>query len=168
MHSLLLGGSSFSQGGPGKGMFSRLHQNVLNRHHWVDLCQSLHQCYGDSGVFGIHAAVFPDYAPKIAEVVAGQLHALTGPMMGGVNDEQLRRAKNMLKSMMVMQTESRVVAVEGECSLGQQIGAEWLTLLDLGRQYMSQGYKESVQEMCTKIDAVTREVGLSPLRRQFS
>ena len=94
-------------------MFSRLHQNVLNRHHWVDLCQSLHQCYGDSGVLGIHAAVFPDYAPRVAQAVAGQLHALTGSMMGGVNEEQMGRAKNMLKSMMVMQTESRVVAVEG-------------------------------------------------------
>lgn len=46
--------------------------------------------------------------------MAGQLHALTGDMMAGVTNEQLMRAKNMLKSFLVMGTEARMVAVEGE------------------------------------------------------
>uniref|UniRef100_A0A0R3WY08 Peptidase_M16_C domain-containing protein n=1 Tax=Hydatigena taeniaeformis TaxID=6205 RepID=A0A0R3WY08_HYDTA len=36
LNSLLGGGGSFSAGGPGKGMYSRLYTNVLNRHHWVN------------------------------------------------------------------------------------------------------------------------------------
>lgn len=33
---LLGGGDSFSAGGPGKGMYSRFYQNILNRHHWAE------------------------------------------------------------------------------------------------------------------------------------
>ncbi|KAI3404912.2 MAS2 [Candida oxycetoniae] len=36
LQKLLGGGSSFSAGGPGKGMFSRLYTNVLNRCHYVE------------------------------------------------------------------------------------------------------------------------------------
>ena len=31
LHSLMGGGGSFSAGGPGKGMYTRLYTNVLNR-----------------------------------------------------------------------------------------------------------------------------------------
>lgn len=31
LHSLLGGGGSFSAGGPGKGMYSRIYMNVLNQ-----------------------------------------------------------------------------------------------------------------------------------------
>ena len=34
LHVLLGGGSSFSSGGPGKGMYSKLYKEVLNRYHW--------------------------------------------------------------------------------------------------------------------------------------
>ena len=34
LHSLLGGGDSFSAGGPGKGMYSRLYREVLNRYYW--------------------------------------------------------------------------------------------------------------------------------------
>ena len=114
MQQLLLGGSSFSQGGPGKGMYSRLNQNVLNRHHWVDICQSFHDVFNDSGLFGIRMAVEPNHASRAATIMCGQLHALTGDMMAGVTEEQLRRAKNMLKSFLVMGTEARMIAAEGE------------------------------------------------------
>ncbi len=35
LNALLGGGASFSAGGPGKGMYTRLYQNILNRHHFV-------------------------------------------------------------------------------------------------------------------------------------
>jgi processing peptidase subunit alpha len=114
MQQLLLGGSSFSQGGPGKGMYSRLNQNVLNRNYWVDLCQSFHEVFNDSGLFGIRMAVEPGQASRAATILCGQLHALTGPMMAGITEEQLSRAKNMLKSFLVMGTEARMIAAEGE------------------------------------------------------
>ena len=56
LHTLLGGGGSFSAGGPGKGMYSRLYGAVLNRFHEVDHCAAMHQCYTDSGLFGLHMA----------------------------------------------------------------------------------------------------------------
>eukprot|EP00168_Porphyra_purpurea_P021275 TRINITY_DN938_c0_g1_i21.p1 TRINITY_DN938_c0_g1~~TRINITY_DN938_c0_g1_i21.p1 ORF type:complete len:386 (-),score=116.30 TRINITY_DN938_c0_g1_i21:1339-2496(-) len=38
LRTLLGGGSSFSSGGPGKGMYTRLYTGVLNVHGWVDAC----------------------------------------------------------------------------------------------------------------------------------
>jgi processing peptidase subunit alpha len=35
LNTLMGGGGSFSAGGPGKGMYSRLYTRVLNRHAWV-------------------------------------------------------------------------------------------------------------------------------------
>ncbi|ORY35394.1 Metalloenzyme, LuxS/M16 peptidase-like protein [Naematelia encephala] len=140
LNYLLLGGSAFSAGGPGKGMYSRLMTNVLNRYYAVERAEAFHQCFADSGLFGITLSVRPHFASKAAQIIASQLHTLTGPMMGGVTEEQLGRARNMMRGSMVMMSESRLVAVE-----------------DLGRQIMLEGRKEPTEEMCAKIDAVTRE-----------
>jgi processing peptidase subunit alpha len=96
-------------------MYTRLYTNVLNRYHAVDYCAGFHHCYADSGLFGISAAVYPQFAGSIANVIAHQLDTLTRPMMGGITDGELKRAKNMLKSTLVMALESRLTAVEGEC-----------------------------------------------------
>lgn len=82
------GGGSFSAGGPGKGMFTRLYLNVLNRcgvislysetllllmwwtvfsnlllffdrHHWMYNATSYHHSYEDSGLLCIHASADP-------------------------------------------------------------------------------------------------------------
>lgn len=100
-------------------MYTRLYTSVLNRYHAVDFCQAFHHCYVDSGLFGISAAVYPKFAPRIAEVIAQQLHALTGPMRGGLEEVEVSRAKNMLKSTLVMALESRLTAVEGESHVSQ-------------------------------------------------
>jgi len=137
---LLLGGTSFSAGGPGKGMYSRLHLYVLNRHHLVDRAECMFSCYADSSLIGIWLTAHPSYASKLAGIVANQLYSLTGPMSTGVTEEELNRAKNQFKSRMVMVGEQRMVAVE-----------------DLARQILTEGRKEPVEEMVAHIDAVTRE-----------
>ncbi|EIW67445.1 hypothetical protein TREMEDRAFT_40551 [Tremella mesenterica DSM 1558] len=140
LQTLLGGGGSFSAGGPGKGMYTRLYTSVLNRYHKVDYCASFHHCYADSGLFGIAATVYPDFAGSIADVIAHQLHTLTGPVPGGIDKREFARAKNMLKSTLVMALESRMTAVE-----------------DLGRQTQIHGHKVPVEEMCDKIDSLTMD-----------
>ncbi|WWC90866.1 uncharacterized protein L201_005803 [Kwoniella dendrophila CBS 6074] len=140
LQTLLGGGGSFSAGGPGKGMYTRLYTKVLNQHYSVDYCAGFHHCYADSGLFGIAASVYPQFAPRIVDVIAGQLHSLTGQMFGGIEEKEFRRAKNMLKSTLVMALESRLTAVE-----------------DLGRQVQIHGHKVPVEEMCDKIDQLTME-----------
>ncbi|TKY85694.1 hypothetical protein EX895_005234 [Sporisorium graminicola] len=135
---LLGGGGSFSAGGPGKGMYSRLYTNVLNQHHSVDYCAAFHHCYSDSGLFGISASVHPSFNSSIVHVIARELELCTSSLyQGSVTQAELNRAKNQLKSSLVMALESRLVEVE-----------------DLGRQIQAHGKKVSVEEMCQKIDQV--------------
>ncbi len=54
LHTLLGGGGSFSSGGPGKGMYSRLYRNVLNGHANIDSANSFMMSYVDTGLFGVY------------------------------------------------------------------------------------------------------------------
>lgn len=138
LQMLLGGGGSFSAGGPGKGMYSRLYTNVLNQHHSVDYCAAFHHCYSDSGLFGISASVHPSFNSSIVHVIARELELCTSSIyQGSVTQTELNRAKNQLKSSLVMALESRLVEVE-----------------DLGRQIHAHGKKVTVEEMCEKIDQV--------------
>ncbi len=67
-----------------------------------------------TGLFGIAASVSPHFTPRITDIIAAQLDQLTRPMRGGVTESELKRAKNQLKSSLVMALESRSVEVEGE------------------------------------------------------
>lgn len=53
LNTLLGNASSFSTGGPGKGMHSRTTKNLLNKLHFVDSAQALNFNFSDSGLFGL-------------------------------------------------------------------------------------------------------------------
>ncbi len=53
LNYLLGGGNSFSSGGPGKGMHSRLYTRVLNKYAWVHSCASFNTTFNESGMVGI-------------------------------------------------------------------------------------------------------------------
>ncbi|TIA78102.1 hypothetical protein E3P89_03947 [Wallemia ichthyophaga] len=145
LQMILGGGGSFSAGGPGKGMYSRCYTHVLNYHHAVDFCASFHHCYSDSGLFGVSASVLPAYNHKIVDILCRELYLLTMPsFLGGINQVELARARNQLKSSLIMALESRMVQVE-----------------DLGRQVQVNGKRIGVDEMCARID----EVDLDTIRR---
>jgi mitochondrial-processing peptidase subunit alpha len=135
---LLGGGGSFSAGGPGKGMYSRLYTNVLNQYHWVESCVGFSNSYSDSGVFGIGAAVRTDATHAIADVVCRELALLAHDGPRGITHTEAQRAKKQLKSSLLMNLESRIVEMD-----------------DLGKQVALQGYKTPVSEMCERIDALT-------------
>ncbi|KAI8983874.1 Metalloenzyme, LuxS/M16 peptidase-like protein [Pilobolus umbonatus] len=143
---LLGGGGSFSAGGPGKGMYSRLFTNVLNQYYWVESCQAFNHCYTDSGLFGIAGSCQPEYTNALVEVICRELDLVGRGDVGrmGVNDVELNRAKNQLKSSLLMNLESRMVQLE-----------------DLGRQIQVHGKKTGIDEMLTNID----KVDLEELRR---
>ena len=52
---LLGGGGSFSTGGPGKGMHSRLYTRVLNQLPWVHNCTAFNSIYNSTGLVGAGA-----------------------------------------------------------------------------------------------------------------
>lgn len=138
LQTLLGGGSAFSAGGPGKGMYSRLYTRVLNQHWKVDFCAAFNHSYLDSGLFGMGIAVTPDYAREAPRIIAQQLDSLSKGAPMGLSEDELRRAKNQLKSSLMMNLESRAMQVE-----------------DLARQVLAHGYKTSAEEMCRMIDLVS-------------
>jgi processing peptidase subunit alpha len=136
MQLLLGGGGSFSAGGPGKGMYSRLYTRVLNRHHWVESCAAFLHGYSDSSLFGISASCRPDWAHALADVIAREFSLLAE--QDTIHQSELDRAKNQLKSSVLMNLESRMVQLE-----------------DLGRQVQIYGKRISADEMRQRVDAVT-------------
>ncbi|KAL1302920.1 hypothetical protein AAFC00_003242 [Neodothiora populina] len=138
LQTLLGGGGSFSAGGPGKGMYSRLYTGVLNQHGWVENCVAFNHAYTDSGIFGIQASCSTQFTMQMLQVMCLQLMNLgkeTG--IGRLTEGEVKRAKNQLKSSLLMNLESRMVELE-----------------DLGRQVQVHGRKVGVAEMIARIDRV--------------
>ncbi|KAK9477558.1 Metalloenzyme, LuxS/M16 peptidase-like protein [Lipomyces japonicus] len=138
LQTLLGGGGSFSAGGPGKGMYSRLYTNVLNRYGFVETCASFNHSYSDSGLFGITISCLPSHASLAPAIIASQLAYCTSNFSGGLTEIEVKRAKNQLRSSLLMNLESKMVELE-----------------DLGRQVQVAGKKVPVSEMCEKIDQLT-------------
>ncbi|KDN49112.1 hypothetical protein RSAG8_02465, partial [Rhizoctonia solani AG-8 WAC10335] len=92
MQILLGGGGSFSAGGPGKGMYSRLYTHILNHHPQIDHCAAFHHIYTDSSLFGINTALHPSTTPsQVLPVIAHQFSMLLYKNIPAV---ELQRAKN--------------------------------------------------------------------------
>lgn len=141
LQTLLGGGGSFSAGGPGKGMYSRLYTNVLNQHGWVESCVAFNHSYTDSGIFGISASCSPTRTTEMLEVMCRELQSLTlDTGYTALQTQEVNRAKNQLRSSLLMNLESRMVELE-----------------DLGRQVQVHGRKVGVKEMCDQIEALTVE-----------
>lgn len=100
--AMLGGGGSFSAGGPGKGMYTRLYKNILNKHYWVETCNHFNHTYKDAGLFGIYCSVLPgkETHQAVAHVMCEQLMNCTQK----IGKDELSRAKNMLKSMVIITT----------------------------------------------------------------
>jgi processing peptidase subunit alpha len=136
LQTLLGGGNSFSAGGPGKGMYSRLYRQVLNRYTWAESAEAFTTFHDESGIFGISGSTFPSKAREMVQVFAEHLARLA---VEPVSDEELDRARNMLKCNVLTQLESRLVLFE-----------------DLGRQILTYGKREDMHTTCERIDAVTK------------
>jgi len=136
LQMLMGGGGSFSAGGPGKGMYSRLYNNILNKYDWAESATSFNSIFTDSALFGIYGSSVPDKAKNLVDAMTKEFIRMTGP----VEEQELGRAKSQLKSAIFMQLESRVLKLE-----------------DIGRQIMTYGKVQSPEELCKLIDQVTSE-----------
>ncbi|EDV27526.1 uncharacterized protein TRIADDRAFT_21554 [Trichoplax adhaerens] len=135
--SLLMGGGgSFSAGGPGKGMYSRIYRSVLCNYYWMFSCLCLQHCYVDSGLFVINASAPPEQMGQLAEVVMTTICN----MKNGFHKDEVSRAKRQLQSVLLMNLESKQIMLE-----------------DLCRQTLSLPAYTSVQELCDNIEQVTEE-----------
>jgi len=138
LQTLLGGGSSFSAGGPGKGMYSRLYREVLNRYYWVESAEAFTSMHTEAGLIGITGSSIPSKSRDLLRVFAEHFMRLISE--DDIGFEELNRARNMLKCNILTQLESRLVLFE-----------------DLGRQVLTYGMREHTQDMCRKIEEVTKE-----------
>jgi processing peptidase subunit alpha len=136
LQMLMGGGGSFSAGGPGKGMYSRLYNNILNKFDWVESATSFNSIFTDSSLFGIYATCAPEKAKNLVDSISKEALNMAGP----VRADELSRAKSQLKSAIYMQLESRALKLE-----------------DIGRQVMTYGRVQTPQQICQLIDSVNSE-----------
>lgn len=134
LNMMMGGGGSFSAGGPGKGMYTRLYLNVLNRFHWIHNATCYNHAYDDSGLFCIHASSHPDQLSDLVEVIVRELLNTTS----FVDKTELQRAKTQLQSMLLMNLESRPVIFE-----------------DVGRQVLTSGHRKQPEYFYDLIGKVT-------------
>lgn len=137
MNTMMGGGGSFSAGGPGKGMYTRLYTNVLNHYHWMYSCAAQNHAYADTGFFTITASGPPRQVGQIASLVIDEFIKLAS---AGYGETEFKRAKKQLQSMLLMNLESRPVVFE-----------------DLARQVLSNGERKQPEYYIERIEAVTQE-----------
>ncbi|ESO83893.1 hypothetical protein LOTGIDRAFT_222316 [Lottia gigantea] len=134
---MLLGrGSSFSAGGPGKGLYTRLYRNVIQRYPWIETATADCIAYNDSGLFYIRGSSHPTMLNKLVDVIIKELLNTTGK----IYEEELKRAKRQLQSMMMMNLESRPLVFE-----------------DIARQVLANGSHKPAQFYYDAIDQITAE-----------
>lgn len=134
LNMLMGGGGSFSAGGPGKGMYTRLYLNVLNKHHWMYNATAYNHAYDDSGLFCIHASSHPSQLRHVVEVIIRELVNTAG----AVYEDELNRAKTQLQSMLMMNLEARPVVFE-----------------DVARQVLANHHRKPAQFFYDQIARIT-------------
>ena len=136
-------------------MYSRLYTHILNHHSLVDHCASFNHIYVDSSLFGLFASYFPeDRKSSVPHILPHLVHQLSLLLYRLTPQAELSRAKNQLKSILVMALESRAIEVE---DLGRQVGVKSSCSSSscIFVQILVHGRRISVLEMCDAIDKVT-------------
>jgi len=135
LQTLLGGGDSFSAGGPGKGMYSRLYTNVLNKHAWARGCTAFQSVYNDTGLLGVYGTADAARAGDMAAVITAELQAIA---KGPVAEAELSRAKAATIPSVLMNLEARAVVAE-----------------DIGRQILTYGERKATSSFVADVTALT-------------
>ncbi|XP_060812668.1 mitochondrial-processing peptidase subunit alpha [Bombus pascuorum] len=144
LNMMMGGGNSFSAGGPGKGMYTRLYTNVLNRYHWLYSATAYNHAYADTGLFYIHASCTPSHVRDMVEVIVHEMVTMTN----NITDNELARAKKQLQSMLLMNLEQRPVVFE-----------------DIGRQVLATGSRKRPEYFIQAIDEISKDHVANVARR---
>ncbi|CAL1293081.1 unnamed protein product [Larinioides sclopetarius] len=136
LNTMMGGGGSFSAGGPGKGMYTRLYTNVLNRYHWMYSATAFNHSYVDSGIFCILASAHPSQLRELVDIIVSEFKNLTSQ----ISHHELERAKTQLQSVLLMNLESRPVIFE-----------------DIGRQVLATGSRKEPEYFIQEIAKITAD-----------
>jgi processing peptidase subunit alpha len=135
--TMMGGGGSFSAGGPGKGMYSRLYQRVLNRHPWISNCSAFQNGYNHTGLVGLMTTCPGDKAKEAVDIMVAELQAVAGAE-GAISAQELARAKNATIASVNFNLESKAIVCE-----------------DIGRQLLTYGTRISAEQFVKDVHALT-------------
>lgn len=133
MHSML--GSYSRSAGGGTSLGSKLAQNVA-ANNLAENFMAFNTAYSDTGLFGIYAVAPGD---KLEDLAWCFMDAMTG-LVYKVAEEDVTRAKNQLKSSLLLHMDSTGAIAE-----------------DIGRQLLVYGRRIPIAETFARIDAVDAE-----------
>ncbi|RNF00301.1 mitochondrial processing peptidase alpha subunit [Trypanosoma rangeli] len=103
IQTLLGGGTSFSSGGPGKGMQTKLFREVLNKEGFLHGLECITAWYSDGGLIGLYGSAPHEYAYSLLKVMVYQ----TASICQRVSPLHLEMAKNQLRSQLILLGEGR-------------------------------------------------------------
>jgi len=134
LNTMMGGGFSFSAGGPGKGMYTRLYQNILNNYGYCHAASVFASFYNGTGLFGVYAAAPPEQTGQVFAAIVNEMKN----MGNNLTDAELSRAKSQLTTSLLFNLESRAIVFE-----------------DIGRQVLTYGARKEPAELVAQIAAVT-------------
>lgn len=137
IQGLLGSGRSFSSGGPGKGLYSRLNLNVLCRYGWVNSCIAEVAAHKDAGIFYIYGSCEPKRVSKFIDVILEQYYSVINDP---ISELELQRAKRQVLSLALGELEHLSVRLEA-----------------LGRNVASQQRSLPLSDIIEKIESVSVE-----------
>lgn len=140
------GGGSFSAGGPGKGMHSRLYLNVLARYSWVQNFSALSTPFDDRCLAGVYGVAPSEYGGKLVEIMIKELKDIAAK----VDQEELDRARTAAVGSVLMALEGKSVVAE-----------------DIGKQILTYGHRKSTEEFCSLLMGVSAQDIMSMVSSMF-
>merc|ERR1719266_531040 len=109
LNMIMGGGGSFSAGGPGKGMYTRLYREVLGAHHWINHISCSHSIFDDSGIFALYGCCQSEQSSELTSVMVREaINMLARPP----SEKELARAKQALASNICFEFENRQIVFE--------------------------------------------------------
>ncbi|HEY3374242.1 MAG TPA: pitrilysin family protein [Candidatus Aquicultor sp.] len=130
----------------GGGMSSRLFQEIREKRGKAYATYSYHSLYKETGYVAAYAGTAPANTEEVVKIMHEQIDDIVG---GGITDQEVYRAKEQIK---------------GQLMLGLESTSRRMTRL--GKLQITQGELLSLDEIITRIDAVTRD-GITELAQEL-
>ena len=108
MNTLIGSATAFSSGGPGKGMYCRSITNLMQRYDFVDSASAINSHFSDSGLFGMTVEGPGSHSSELMSILVEELNKLRQP----IPDQELARAKNILKMNVLLAMENQEERLE--------------------------------------------------------
>jgi len=137
LNMMMGGGGSFSAGGPGKGMYTRLYRDVLGTYHWINHISCSHSIFDDSGIFALYGCCASASASELTSVMVREaINMVVRPP----NEKEVARARQALAANICFEFENRQIVFE-----------------DLARQVQVYGAHKTPEMWREEIMAVTKD-----------